>query len=331
MIISKTPLRISFLGGGTDLPIFYKKLKYGAVVSSSINKYLYITIKKQNKLFDEKYRLNYSITELVTDIDKIKNPVIRECIKFMNIDDYLYISTIADVHSQTGLGSSSALCVGLLNALYKFKGLNVSIEKLAEEASYIEIDKLNLSLGKQDHYSAAFGGLNYIKFLDNDKVEVEKMNLDGKLFSKLNKSFLIFWTGIQRSSEPILKEQSQNNVINIKKLIKLRGYAKEFYNLLKRDDDLSIESFGEFIHNSWCIKRSLASSVTSNLIDKLYDLARKNGAYGGKICGAGGGGFLLIIADPKHHSSIINEFKKLNIERYYLNFENTGSKVFEIF
>ena len=191
MIISKTPLRISFFGGGTDLPTFYKNSNYGAVVSSSINQYLYVTIKKQNKLFDE-YRLNYSITELVKDIDKVKNPIIRECIKFMNIDDYLYISTIADAPSETGLGSSSSFCVGLLNVLYKFKGISVSIEKLAEEASHIEINKLNLSLGKQDHYIAAYGGLNYIKFFDNEKVEIEKMDLYGRIFSKLKKSFLIY-------------------------------------------------------------------------------------------------------------------------------------------
>ena len=330
MIISKTPLRVSFLGGGTDLPTFYKKSGYGTVVSSTIDKYLYITLKKQNEIFFEKYRLNYSITESVHDVDKIKNPVIRECIKFMNIDDHLYISTIADIHSMTGLGSSSSLCVGLLNALYKFKGLKASADQLAEEASEIEINKLNLSLGKQDHYSAAFGGLNCFKFFDNEKVEVKKIDINNKIFSKLIKSSLIFWTGIQRSSEVILKEQSKNNETNKDKLIQLRDYAEKFYKDLMNGKDFPIELFGELIDKAWQIKKSLASSITTNLIDQLYNTAKKNGAFGSKICGAGGGGFMLVIADPKNHPKIIGESKKLNIEQYQVNFENIGSKTFEV-
>ena len=326
MIITKTPLRISFFGGGTDLSSFYKDSVYGSVVSSTINKYLYVTIKKQNTIFDEKYRLNYSITELVKDIDEIKNPVIRECLKFMGIDDYLYISTIADVHSQTGLGSSSALCVGLLNALYKLKGLNARIEQLAEEASHIEINQLNLSLGKQDHYSAAFGGLNYIKFYDNEKVEVKKVNLNSKLFEKFKKSILIFWTGIQRSAEPILKEQSRNSNLNINKLLQLRDYSDEFYNLLIENSDISLKYLGELFNKSWSIKKSLASSITSDQINKLYDIAITERAYGGKICGAGGGGFLMIIAEPKYHLNIINKFKELNINKYDLEFVNDNSQ-----
>ncbi len=330
MIISKTPLRISFFGGGTDLPSFYKKNNYGAVVNSSINKYLYVTLKKQNSLFFEKYRLNYYLTELVDDISKIKHPVIKECFKFMNIDEHLYVSTIADAPSSTGLGSSSSFCVGLLNALYKFKGISVSNQKLAEEASYIEINKLNLSLGKQDHYCAAYGGLNFIKFFQDDKVEIKKINNHIKLFFKLKKSIIIFWTGLQRSAELILKEQSKNNYDNREKLIVIRSYAEKFYKHLQYNDDISLEYLGKMLNDSWEIKKSLSEKISSGLIDKVYSTALKSGALGGKICGAGGGGFLMFLAKPQFHSNIINNLKKFNFEKYELDFIDNGSQVFEI-
>ena len=330
MIISKTPLRISFFGGGTDLPTFYKKNNYGAVVSSSINKFLYVTLKKQNSLFEEKYRLNYYLTEHVDDINKIQHPVIKECFKFMNIDEHLYVSTIADAPSSTGLGSSSSFCVGLLNALYKFKGISVSKQKLAEEASYIEINKLNLSLGKQDHYCAVYGGLNFIKFFEDEKVEIKKIKNDLKLFFKLKKSMIIFWTRLQRSAEPILKEQSKNNYDNTEKLKVIRSYAEEFYKYLKYNDDISLEYLGKMLNDSWEIKKSLSEKISLELIDEAYLTAMKSGALGGKICGAGGGGFLMFLAEPQFHSNIISNLRKFNFERYTLDFIDNGSQVFEI-
>ena len=210
MIISKTPLRLSFAGGGTDLASYYKHNKYGAVISTGIDSYLYVCVKKQTNLFDEKYRLNYYVTELTNDISKINNPIIRECIKFLNITDPLYVSTISDVPSSTGLGSSSTFCVGLLNALYKYTGINASSGKLAEEASHIECYILNRPVGKQDHYAAAFGGINYFRFYDDESVTVNPINLSITNQNKFNKSILMFWTGITRPSESILKEQFKN-------------------------------------------------------------------------------------------------------------------------
>ena len=180
MIISKTPLRISFAGGGTDLRSYYENNKFGAVLNTSINSYIYVTIKKQTSLFQEKYRLNYSETELVNDLEQINNPIIRECIRFLEINDQLYISTIADAPASTGLGSSSTFCVGLLNTLYKFKGEVVSPGRLAEEAAYIECDILKRPMGKQDHYAAGFGGLNYIRFNDDESTNVKSINLSKK-------------------------------------------------------------------------------------------------------------------------------------------------------
>ena len=191
MIVSKTPLRISFVGGGTDFGSFYKKNSYGLVVNTSIDKYIYTSVKKLDPLFYEKFRLNYSETEMVDHVKNIKNPIIRECIKFLNIDDRLYISTIADVPSFSGLGSSSSFTVGLLNVLYNFKKQKISPGKLAEEAAHIEIKVLGSPIGKQDHYVASFGGLNKIFFFDNDKVKVEKIKIPKKFYKKYNNSNLI--------------------------------------------------------------------------------------------------------------------------------------------
>jgi len=330
MIITKTPLRISLVGGGTDLPSFYKRNSYGAVVNCTIDKFLYVTLKKQNELFDEKYRLNYYVTENINTIDEIKNPVIRECFKQLNIDDFLYVSTIADAPSATGLGSSSAFCVGLLKALYKYRNETISNEKLAEQASDIEINNLKLSLGKQDHYSAAFGGLNYFKFLDNEDVKIEKISFDSKLFNKINQDILIFWTGIQRSAETILKDQSSNNDINENNLIELRNLTEDFYKTLIDDNFKDKYDFGEILHKTWEIKKTFSKKISNSLIDDAYNIAKRLGAKGGKICGAGGGGFLMIISEPEFHKKITEEFNNIGLKRYNLNFIDVGSKVYEI-
>ena len=175
MIISKTPLRISFAGGGTDLPSFYKHNDYGAVLSTGINSYLYVSVKKHTPLYNERIRLNYSESELVNDVKEIKNPIIRECLKFLEIDDAIYISTVADAPPAAGLGSSSTFAVGLLNGLYKYKGITASRGMLAEEAAHIELDILKKPMGKQDHYAAAFGGLNYIRFNSDESVTIKPL------------------------------------------------------------------------------------------------------------------------------------------------------------
>jgi D-glycero-alpha-D-manno-heptose-7-phosphate kinase len=328
MIITKTPLRISLMGGGTDLPSFYKDNSYGAVVSCTIDKFLYVSLKKQNELFDEKFRLNYYLTENINTIDEIKNPVIRECFRELNIDDYLYISTIADAPSSTGLGSSSAFCVGLLKALYKYRNQEISNAAIAEQASDIEIKNLNLSLGKQDHYSAVYGGLNYFKFLNNDKVLISKLDFNSELFNKIKQNLLIFWTGIQRSAETILKDQSSNINKNIEKLIELRNLTDNFCEKLIYNDNTF--DFGGILDETWNIKKSFSNKITNSLINEGYSIALKSGAKGGKICGAGGGGFLMIISQPEFHESISTELNKIGLKKYNLKFVEEASKVYEI-
>lgn len=329
MIITKTPLRMSLIGGGTDLPSFYKNNKYGLVVSAAINKYIYVSVKKTSSLFDEKFRLNYSNTELVKDIEKIENPIIRESLKFLNIDDYLYISTIADVPASTGLGSSSAFCVGLLNALYKLRGVVAKKDKLAEEAAYIEIEVLKRSIGKQDHYATAFGGLRSYKFLDNDKTDVSEIEISNDNKKKLFNSIISFWTGITRSSESTLKEQNLRQDENLENLLKMRHLAIEMIDLLE-NNFLNIEQLGKLIHSSWILKKTLASNISNDLVDKAYKTCLNQGAIGGKISGAGNGGFLNIITPNSKRKIIVDALSKLNLKQFKFNIDENGTKAYVI-
>ena len=330
MIISKTPLRVSFAGGGTDLPSFYKNNTYGAVLSTSINSYLYVCIKKQSPLFLEKYRLNYSETELVDNINEIKNPIIRECLKFLEIDDPLYISTVSDIPASTGLGSSSTFSVGLLNALYKYKGESINAERLAEEAANIEINLLNRPMGKQDHYAAAIGGLNYLLFNNDDSVNIKPINISKNLSEIFSSSVLMFWTGVTRPSESVLKEQDENNIINSDILIKIRDQAEDLSNLFL-SENFSIKKIGKLVNEGWRLKKELASNISNSDIDSYYNLAMENGAYGGKISGAGGGGFLNLISDPSKHNELINVLRKLGLLYYSFGLDSKGTQVKEIF
>ena len=326
MIISKTPLRISFAGGGTDLSSFYKENEYGAVLSTAIDNYIYVVIKRHTSLFQERIRLNYSETELVDDVNKIKNPIIRECLKFLEIVDRLFINTIADAPGSSGLGSSSSFCVGLLNALYKYKGISVSSGRLAEEAAYIEIEKLARPIGKQDHYAAAYGGLNYYCFKSNGTVSIVPVILSKYVVNTIFGCMLSFWTGITRPSETVLLEQDKNNNKNRDYLLTMRQQAKDLLDLLNCKE-FSIESFSTIIHEGWMIKKKLASRVSNLFIDKCYDIALKNGALGGKISGAGAGGFLNVFAEKAKQDKITKALQKKGLVRFKFNIDSSGSKV----
>ena len=329
MIISKTPLRISFAGGGTDLRSYYKPNRYGAVLSTSIDSYIYVSVKKQRSLFQEKYRLNYSETELVDDLEKIKNPIIRECLKYLEIDERLYISTIADAPASTGLGSSSTFCVGLLNALYKLKGEVVSAGHLAEEAAHIECDILKRPMGKQDHYSAAYGGINYIRFYDDDTVTVRPLNMTRKNLKIFSNSIAVFWTGLTRPSESVLKEQDENNKSNEDILKKMKYQALELSSILA-EPELSINNVGALLNQGWEYKKTLASKITNPAIDDWYDRAKKYGALGGKISGACGGGFLTFIVEPSYQEQLSKNLQKLGLKRYPFGIDSSGTTVTEI-
>jgi D-glycero-alpha-D-manno-heptose-7-phosphate kinase len=324
MIISKTPLRISFAGGGTDIPSFYKKNNYGCVLSAAINKYIYVSVKKHSEIFTEKIRLNYSDTENVNSVNKIKNPIIRACLKHLNINENIYISTVADAPGSSGLGSSSAFCVGLLNALYTYKGLDVSKNKLAEEAAAIEIDVLKRSIGKQDHYAASFGSINFFKFHSDEKISVKPVDENSHNVKMIFNNLYTFYSGINRDASKILESQGARENINIENLIKLRTQAEELYNLIY-SKNFSLKKFGKFLDTGWQIKKKLSNKISNKRIDNAYDLAKRKGIYGGKLSGAGGGGFLNLVLKKDLKISLMQALSKKNFQYFPVKLDNTGT------
>jgi len=317
MIISKTPLRCSFCGGGSDLPSFYKKYP-GAVVSVAIDKYIYITV---NKKFDDLIRASYSRTEFVKKPGDLKHELIKEVLLLLNIHKGIEITSISDIPSKgTGLGSSSTYTVGLLNALYAFKGKFSSAKKLAEKACRIEIDRCKKPIGKQDQYAVAFGNLNYIQFNTDGSVSVDPIICPVK--ERLQKNLLLLYTGITRSSSSILTMQNKKHKRNEEDLRWMVTIARRMKKVLEDGD---LKRFGQLLDDNWQLKKKLAGGISNRRIDKWYEIAKENGAIGGKICGAGGGGFLLLYASERDHEKIIKALPELrNIP---FSFESEGSKI----
>ena len=322
MIISKTPIRISFAGGISDIRDYYKN-DYGAVVSTTIDKYVYVTI---NKKFDDKIRVSYSKTEIVDKIEEINHPLVREALRMVDLDGGLEITSIADIPSGTGLGLSSAFTVGLLNALYAFKGEYKGPDELARQACKIEIDILGEPIGKQDQYIAAYGGLNYIKFNADEAVFVEPIIFDKKTKDELNDNLMMFYTGIQR--KPGILSESKKEIEKHREYIdKIRDIADETATALRNNDLLS---FGELLHKEWTYKKK-TGEVSTPSIDKYYEKARSAGASGGKILGAGGGGFLLLYCklllgnDEGYQYNVREALKGLKQTRF--NLEPQGSRI----
>jgi len=292
-VTTSAPLRVSFVGGGTDLPGFYER-EEGAVVSTAINQSIFVTVKSMGSLYDYQYRLNYSITENVNSVDEIQNVIARECLKLVPVPPPLYISTVADIPASSGLGSSSCFAVALLKALHLMRGERASDVQIAEEAAYIEMVALQRPVGKQDHYAAAFGGLNVFHFQRSGNVMVEPLYLSSIGLQELFSHFLLFWTGIQRDAGVVLKEQKDNIQDKMKMLIEMRDQVYEMKALFQKD--LIVEEMGIMLHQGWLRKRQLASTISNSQIDQWYEAAMNAGAYGGKLCGAGGGGFLLFFS-----------------------------------
>lgn len=322
MIISKTPLRISFVGGGSDIESYYRKSP-GAVISTTIDKYVYITV---NKKFDNNIRVSYSKTEEVEKVEQIEHKLVRETLKFHKIGGGVEITSIADIPSKgTGMGSSSSFSVGLLHCLYAYKNKYVSAAKLAEESSYIEIKKCNEPIGKQDQYSAAFGGFNFIQFNSDGSVKIEPLIFQRKTREILKKSLLLLYTGMTRSASDILREQVDNISISEKKRGMLEKMASLAHRLKGDLQENRLTTFGEILHQNWLLKKGLAEGVSNPQIDKWYDIALKNGAIGGKLLGAGGGGFLLFFAPRGKHRKITNALKQLKPVSF--DFDTEGSKI----
>lgn len=297
-----TPQRVSFAGGGTDLPDFYLR-QGGAVLSSTIDKYIYVTVKKHSPLFEEAYRLSYSQTEHTQSLEEIKNEVARECLRLVPVEPPLFISTAADLPASSGLGSSSSFAVGLLYALHAMRGEDVSAGQLAEEACHVEIKMLKHPIGKQDQYAAAFGGLNHIAFRTDDRVQLDHVQLPGLKIKSLFNHLMLIWTGMQRSAEHILAEQKSRVSQTEETLREMRDMVEECREVLLQGHD-NFEALGALLHRSWQAKRSLASKITNPQIESLYHRARAAGCWGGKIAGAGGGGFLLMVVAPEKQKHV---------------------------
>jgi len=288
MIIVQTPLRVSLFGGGTDFPSFYRQ-EGGCVLSSAIDKYIFVTIKKR---FDQKLRVGYTQTEMVDTVDEIKHELIRESLKKTGISQGVEITTMGDIPSEgSGLGSSSTVTVGSLHAMYVFLNESVTAERLAQEACQIEIDKLEKPIGIQDQYITAYGGLRFLEFSPNGEVKHSKVNLNGEQQRLLNENLLLFFTGKTRKADVILNEQQYNINDRLPVLREMKQMAYQAHKCLNAGD---IEVIGELLHESWQLKKQLAKQISNGSIETIYAVARKAGAIGGKITGAGGGGFLLL-------------------------------------
>ena len=288
MIIVQTPLRISFFGGGTDFPSFFME-EGGCVLSSAIDKFIFLVIKER---FDEKLRVGYTRTEMVDGIDEIQHELIREALRTTQIASGVEITTMGDIPSEgSGLGSSSTVTVGALHAMYAYQGEIVSAERLAREACMIEIETLNRPIGIQDQYIAAYGGLRLIEFLPDGEVNVEKINISSEARRAFNDNFLLFFTGVSRSSSSILNEQKNNIKDRLGELREIKQMAYQARTYIETEN---FDALGELMHQSWELKKRLAGTISNGSINDMYEAARGAGAIGGKVAGAGGGGFLLL-------------------------------------
>lgn len=292
----------------------------GCVLSSAIDKYIFVTVKKR---FDNKLRIGYTQTEMVDCVDQVQHEIIREALSVTGVKNGIEVTTMGDIPSEgSGLGSSSTVTVGALHALYAYAGEIVSMEKLAKDACEIEIGKLGKPIGIQDQYIAAYGNLRFIEFLPDGQVRVEKMNLDPEFRRGLNDCFLLFFTGINRKADTVLTEQKNNIKDRMPVLREIKHMA---YQAKKELENGNFDAFGSLLHQSWEVKKRLAGPISNGTIDEMYDAARQAGAVGGKITGAGGGGFLLLYAPYEKHQAIRKALSKLQELPFQL--EPDGSKV----
>lgn len=319
MIIVQTPLRISFFGGGTDFPSFYME-EGGCVLSSAIDKYIFVTVKKR---FDKKLRIGYTQTEMVDRVDEIHHELIREALRVTGVSQGLEVTTMGDIPSEgSGLGSSSTVTVGALQALYTYLGEIVSKERLAREACDIEIGKLEKPIGIQDQYIAAYGNLRFFEFCPDGTVQVEKLELHADLRYELNDRFLLFFTGISRRADSVLTEQKSNIKDRLTVLREIKQIAYQAKSELLNGN---LDAFGSLFHQTWELKKRMAGQISNGTIDEIYNAARKAGAIGGKITGAGGGGFILLCAPHEKHQAIRKALHGLQELPFQL--ESDGSKV----
>lgn len=322
MILSRAPVRLSMGGGGTDLPSYYKEFG-GFLLATSINKYVNIVL---NKRFEEDIRLSYSKTEIVDDISKIEHRIFREALNYTGIRKQIELASISDVPSNCGLGTSSTFTVALLNALYAYKRDYVSIDKLAEAACHIEIDILKEPIGKQDQYASAYGGFNAYYFNKDGSVNVEPVDIKEEMMIELQNNLFLFYLNITRSASSILSDQNekskQKDSSTLDKLHTIKEIGIHTKKVLEQG---KINEFGEILHNHWMTKKGLSSKVSDPYIDEAYDIAMKNGAIGGKVVGAGGGGFLMLYC-PNNKPKLVEALRKFGLKPTWFSFEFEGAK-----
>ena len=323
MIITKTPYRISFFGGGTDHPEWYRE-NNGAVLATTFDKYCYISVRQLPQFFDHKYRIVYSKIESVKNINKIQHPSVRETLKYYNFHQGLEIHHDGDLPARSGLGSSSSFTVGLINAMTAFKGMHSSSYKLAETAIHIEQNLIKECVGSQDQISAAYGGFNEIRFNSDDTFTVKQKIFPLNRANDLNNHLMLFFTGVSRFSSQIAESQISNMKNCKSQLSEMYDMVDEGISILN-NVNTPINDFGKLLHLAWINKRSLSNRVTNSEIDNLYNLAVRLGATGGKVLGAGGGGFMLFFVKPENQSAIKKALSKLIFVPF--KFEVTGSKV----
>jgi D-glycero-alpha-D-manno-heptose-7-phosphate kinase len=319
MIITRTPFRISFAGGGSDLSAYYSH-EPGVVLSTAIDKYIYLSVKPH---FDLNFRISYSKTEIVDTVDQIDHRIVREGLKWLNIVKGCEIVSMADLPARTGLGSSSSFTVGLLHALYASEGKVVSPERLAKEACEIEIEKLHEPIGKQDQYIAAYGGLQLIQFNPDGTVFVDPVVCTAVTRQDLNRRLLMFFVGGARDARDVLTRQKANTSDKMQVLRRMCGIARQLRDVLTEGRDLSV--FGSLMHEAWVAKKSLESSISNPQIDSYYERGLRAGATGGKLLGAGGGGFLLFFCEPSEQPRLRAELAELRELEF--SFDPQGSKI----
>jgi D-glycero-alpha-D-manno-heptose-7-phosphate kinase len=322
MIISRTPFRISFFGGGTDYPVWYRE-NGGVVLNTTIDKYCYISCRFLPPFFDYKYRIRYSLREEKCDIAQIRHPAVRECLKFMRVDQGIEMVHTSDLPARSGIGSSTAFTVGCLNALYALTGKMIGKRQLASNAIYVEQDVVGESVGSQDQVAAAFGGLNRIEFNGKENFLVQPVTVNRRRITELQNHLLLFFTGFSRTASEIATEQIRNTADKRTELGNMRGMVDEAVEILNNGAD--IENFGKLMDESWKLKRSLSSQVSTDMIDTMYETALEAGAIGGKLCGAGGGGFMLLFAPPRKQRHVKRALN--NLLHVPFNFETLGSQI----
>ena len=325
-VLSMAPLRVSFLGGGSDIQTFYSKHR-GLVVSAAISKYVYVHIKRHDPLFQERYRISYSEVENTNSRKDIKNSIVRGCLELLNIDEPIQISTSADLPANSGLGSSSSFAVALLNGLHALRNENSSPVQLAEEASEVEINILGSPIGKQDQYAAAFGGFNSFEFVENGSVRIEPINLPRRKINNLLDNSIMIWTGQSRSTNTVLVDQATKLNDNFDRLIELTILAQEFKTLLVKSESKWSE-LGPLIKNGWELKQTFSKKIVTNEVKLITDTLDTLGSTGYKLLGAGGGGFILATFEELN-PLIISKLKQWQTFVPSLDFH--GSRIVSIY